>query len=101
MRPQADEEERIAASDKTKTIVSRVADRVHGMRGHFEYTIEDEGSVKRAAGNETTTLKEHVAPVPAVVFHDVVGFSLDPEVERDQGEADDPATTRLVRARRR
>ena len=43
-----------------------------------------------AVKDERTTLKEDVAPVPAVVLHDVVCLRLDPEVEGNEGNAADP-----------
>ena len=50
------------------------------MRGELEHAVED----KRAA------LEEDVAPVPAIVLHDVVCLRLDPEVEGNKGNAADP-----------
>ena len=51
------------------------------MRRQLEYTIKH----KRA------TLEEDVAPVPAIVFHDMVCLRLDPDIERDKDNATDPA----------
>ena len=50
------------------------------MRGELEHAVKD----------ERTTLKEDVAPVPAVVLDDIVSLGLDPKVERDQGNTADP-----------
>jgi hypothetical protein len=41
-----------------------LTDRVHGMRGELEHAIKDEGA----------TLKEAVAPIPAIICNDAVGF---------------------------
>ena len=46
---------------------------VHGMRRELEDAVKD----------ERTTLKEDVAPVPAVVLDDIVSLGLDPKVECD------------------
>ena len=46
--------------------------------------------LKDAVESEAAALEEHVAPVPAVVFHDVVCLRLDPEVEGNKGNAADP-----------
>ena len=43
-----------------------------------------------AVKDERTTLKEDIAPVPAVVLDDIVSLGLDPKVERDQGNTADP-----------
>lgn len=51
------------------------------MGRHFEYAVKDE----RAA------LEKDVSPVPAVILDDVMGFGLDPEVERNEDDSTDPA----------
>ena len=56
---------------------------VHGMRRELEDAVKD----------EVASLEEDVAPVPAVVFDDMVRLRLDPEVERDETEAADPSAT--------
>ena len=52
------------------------------MRRKLEDAIEDEGS----------TLEEYIAPVPAVIFDDMVSFSLDPEVEGNESYSADPSS---------
>ena len=44
-----------------------------------------------AVKDERTTLKEDVAPVPAVVLDHVVGLGLDPKIECNQCNAADPS----------
>jgi len=51
------------------------------VRSHFEDTIENEG----------TALEETVAPVPAIIFDDMVCFGLDPEIESDEEKSSDPS----------
>lgn len=46
---------------------------VHGVRRQLKDTIE----------HESTTLKEHVSPIPAIIFYDVMSLSFDPKVERN------------------
>lgn len=48
-------------------------DRIHGMWRKFKNAVEYEG----------TALEEDIAPVPPVVFYDVVRFGFYPEVECD------------------
>lgn len=55
--------------------------RIHRMRRQLENPIE----------HQIPPLKETVAPVPAIIFDDVVRFGFDPEVEGDEGCADDPS----------
>lgn len=55
------------------------------MRSQFEHAVEDE----RAA------LEEDVAPVPAIVLDDIVGFSLDPQIERNERDTADPPNMML------
>ena len=50
------------------------------MRSQLEDTIE----------RQSTSLEEHITPVPAIVLYDMMGLSLDPEVERDEGETTNP-----------
>jgi hypothetical protein len=50
-----------------------LTDRVHGMRSELKHAVE----------YERTTLEKAVAPVPAIVFDDMVCLRLDPEIERD------------------
>ena len=64
-----------------KNNMGLLTDRIHGMRGKFKYTIED----------ESTALEEHIAPVPAVVLDHVVRLGLDPKVEGNQRNAADPS----------
>lgn len=47
--------------------------------------------LKHAIKNERTTLKEAVAPVPAVILDHMVRFRFDPEVECDEDDTTDPA----------
>ena len=54
--------------------------RVHGMRSKLEHAIEYEG----------TTLKKYVTPVPTIVFDDIMGLSLYPQIEPDQGYSTEP-----------
>ena len=50
-----------------------LTDRIHGVRGELEDAVKD----------ERTTLKEDVAPVPAVVLDDVMSLGFHPEIEGD------------------
>ena len=52
------------------------------MWRQLEYTIEYESSA----------LEEDIAPIPSVVFHDVVGLCLDPYIECNEDDATDPAS---------
>ena len=47
-----------------------------------------------AVKDERTTLKEDVAPVPAVVFDNVMRFCLDPKVEGNESNAAYPSRGR-------
>jgi hypothetical protein len=49
--------------------------------------------LKHAVKDECTTLEKAVTPVPTIVLNDMVGLGLDPEIERDQGDASDPTAT--------
>jgi hypothetical protein len=48
---------------------------------------------KHAVEYECTALEKAVAPVPAIVFNDVVRLRLDPEIERDHDDASDPTAS--------
>ena len=37
-------------------------------------------------------MEEDIAPIPSVVFHDVVGLCLDPYIECNEDDATDPAS---------
>ena len=67
-----------------KETVTARTDGIHGMRRKLEHAIKD----------ECTTLEEAVAPVPTVILDHMVRFRLDPEVERDEDDATDPAAMR-------
>ena len=54
-----------------------------------------------AVKDERTTLKEDIAPVPAVVLDDIVSLGLDPKVERDESDAADPPESSIRFDRRR
>lgn len=71
----------IASDDQREAIVTCVPNAVHGVGRHFEYTVEDKGA----------TLEKDITPAPAGIFDDMMGFSLDPEVECDENESMDPA----------
>lgn len=60
------------------------------MRRQLENPIE----------HEVAPLEETVAPVPPIIFHDVVRFGFHPEVERDQGRADYPSVCVFFLVRR-
>lgn len=81
MRSQARKQYGIAADDQREAIITRVSNAVHGVGRHFEYPVKDEGAA----------LEKDVSPVPAVIFDDVVGFGLDPEVKCDENDSTDPA----------
>jgi hypothetical protein len=51
------------------------------MRRKLEHAVE----------NKSTTLKEAVAPVPAVILDHMVRFRLDPKVECDEDDTTNPA----------
>ena len=51
------------------------------MRRELEYAVE----------YERTALEEDVAPVPAIVFHDVMRLGFDPQVESNQCNTTDPS----------
>lgn len=50
------------------------------MRRHFEDSVE----------HESATLEEDIAPVPAIIFDDMMSFGLDPKVKRYQDYPADP-----------
>ena len=50
------------------------------MRRQLEHAIKD----------EATACEEAIAPIPPVIFDNVVGLSLDPPIERDERQANDP-----------
>ena len=50
------------------------------MWRQFEDSIKDEGA----------TLEEDVAPIPTIVFDDMMSFSLDPKIESNKCEATNP-----------
>ena len=55
------------------------------MRREFEDTIK----------HESTALEEHIAPVPAVILHDIVRLSLDPQIESNERDTADPPNSAL------
>ena len=50
------------------------------MGSQFKYTIKD----------KCATLEENITPIPTIVLHHVVCFSLDPNVKTDKGNAAKP-----------
>jgi hypothetical protein len=54
------------------------------MRRKLEHAVKD----------ESTTLKEAVAPVPAVILDHMMRFRLDPKIECDEDETTNPAAMR-------
>lgn len=89
-----DEQYRVASSNERQAIISGVAcrngnetstadilgfmltDRVHRVGSKLEDTIKD----------QCTTLEEDVAPIPSIIFDDIVSFSFDPQIESDEGD---------------
>lgn len=41
------------------------------------------GKLEDTVKNQSTTLEETIAPVPAIVFDHVMRFSFDPEIKRN------------------
>ena len=59
------------------------------------------GKLEHAVKDERAALEENVAPVPAVVLHDVVRFGLYPKIEGNQSDAaEPPAQMRKVKCLR-
>ena len=52
-----------------------LTDRVHGVRGELEDAVE----------HQVAALEEDIAPIQAVILHDIMRFCLNPEVKRDEG----------------
>ena len=61
--------------------MAQLTDRVHRVRGQLENTIED----------KISALEEAVAPVPAVVFDNMVSFRFYPKVEANENDASNPS----------
>lgn len=51
------------------------------MRGEFKNPVKDKGAA----------LEEDIAPVPAIVFYNIVSFCLHPKIESYQGYSSDPS----------
>lgn len=102
MGGQTDEQYGIAARNERKTIISGIpcnhralepssrwqgiimhTDGVHWVWCQFEDAIED----------KVSSLKETVSPIPAVVFHNVMGLGLNPEVESNERNTSEPSET--------
>ena len=50
------------------------------------------GQLKDAVKHEGATLEKDVAPVPAVVFDDMMRLCLHPQIEGDKGNTTNPST---------
>jgi len=55
------------------------------------------GQLEDAIENQVSTLEEAVAPIPTVVFDDIVGFGLHPKVEPDQRNTSAPSKLNSIR----
>lgn len=55
------------------------------MRSKLEHAIE----------YESTTLKKYVTPVPTIIFDDIMGLGLYPQIEPDQGYSSEPPAGEL------
>lgn len=47
--------------------------------------------LKDTIKHECSPLEKAVAPVPTVIFDDVMGFSLHPQIESDKGDSTRPS----------
>ena len=56
--------------------------------------------LKHAVKYKCAPLEEDIAPIPPIVFYDVVRFCFDPEVERDQSQATNPSRNKLETERK-
>lgn len=58
-----------------------LTDRIHWVRSELKHAIED----------KCATLEEDIAPVPSVVFDDMVCLCLHPNVKGDEYETTQPS----------
>ena len=56
------------------------------MGSQFKYPIED----------KCATLEEYVAPIPTIVLHYVVCFSLDPKIKTNKRNATKPSANKTL-----
>ena len=66
--------------------INYLTDRIHWMGSQFKYTIED----------KCATLEEYITPIPTIVLHNVVSFSLDPNIKTNKRNATKPSVNRTL-----